>query len=669
MNKIALYRKYRPKNFSEIFGQEIVVKTLTNAIKLNQLNHAYIFAGNKGSGKTSIAKIFAKAINCTNPSNGESCNHCENCQSIILNNCTDIIELDAASNSGVAEMRNLIDSINYLPNQLKNKIYIIDEAHMLTTNSWNALLKTLEEPPKHVIVIFATTEYHKIPGTIISRCQRYDFNKIHKNKLIKLINQISEKEAITIDKESVDSIALLANGAARDALSILDQLSSFCEKNIKIQDINMMFGLVDIESKISFINQLINGEIKNSLSYVKKFYETGINFSLLLHDIQDIIMDKLIFIRTNDAKLLQVLNDENVEKIISNDQTKLLEIINILNKQSLTLKNSEQPMFVFEYICLLISDIKNNENNIKPIETSIKNDIKIENTKIEEIKLETQLPILNNEIIQEKEEIVKAKDEPKEIFEDLVPPKLDETKFFKTNEMKISKKELIEEKIETPLEETKVEEPVIKSKFPTFEDYNAKNETETIKEEVVNKTLETNEFNILLDDTTEGKVEQENIVKKEEEKLCDISIDSNEYKDIFFSIACNYARPIKDKFNTLFNDLKELTSLYDASISPFFKASQFLIVSNNGAVMLFDEKIYADKFNKISTLNVFKKFYKDSFGTEQVVLGIYKEKAIELKQEYKNIEKKDFKDVKIKNIEEDYKRTELLNLLSNDDNE
>ncbi|MGL4950379.1 MAG: DNA polymerase III subunit gamma/tau [Mycoplasma sp.] len=651
MEKTALYRKYRPKNFDEIIGQEIIVKTLTNAIKINHLNHAYIFAGNKGSGKTSIAKIFAKAINCVSNSNGNPCGNCENCLSIANNNCTDIIELDAASNSGVNEIRSLIDSINYLPNQLKYKIYIIDEAHMLTTNSWNALLKTLEEPPSHVIIIFATTEYHKIPATIISRCQRYDYTKIPFEQLNKLIKTISSTEGISIDDESSSSIALLANGSARDALSILDQLASFCEKNICMENINQMFGLVDIKTKINFINLLVKKNIEQSLSLIKSFYEYGVNFSILLNDLMEIVMDRIIFLQTGQSNLLKLLNKDNVDSVNCNSIDNLLKILKTFNEQTYSLKNSEQPSFVFEYICLLVSNID---------EQTISNDSKKKN---QQISPQIQVPKQNeNKAFPSIKNFDQPKDQKPEIKSEVInevlnPPIINEEKLFSCVERVIS-----DSKTENKENEQTTNNFEIKSKFPSFE--NVPQTTTKLNEPTTElnlsepkRNLVTNEFADLFTESIPNNIKEEVHV---------VDIDSQELKDIFFSIACNYKKEIKDKFDRILTDIKELTSIYDHVVTPFFKSLQFLISSNNGSVILFQDKKQAEQFNKIARTNQFKHFFKENFGYEQFVIGVHVEMAHELKLEFKNLEKKDFKDVKIKNDNEDRTRTELLSILNDD---
>ena len=240
----TLYRKYRPSNFNEVIGQDIIIKTIKNEIKNNKLSHAYIFSGPRGTGKTSTAKIIAKTINCENPIDLMPCNKCVNCTLINNKQSIDIIEIDAASNNGVDEIRELRNNVNLVPSSGKYKIYIIDEVHMLSIGAFNALLKTLEEPPSHVIFILATTEIHKIPNTILSRCQKFDFNKISVNKIKERLEYIIKEEKINIEEEAIIEIARLADGGMRDALSILDQVISYSDDKITVSSIHEINGTI-----------------------------------------------------------------------------------------------------------------------------------------------------------------------------------------------------------------------------------------------------------------------------------------------------------------------------------------------------------------------------------------------------------------------------------------
>ncbi len=245
----ALYRTYRPQTFEEVAGQRHIVRTLKNALEKNKIAHAYLFCGPRGTGKTTMAKLFAKALNCEEGI-GHQCNNCENCKEIIAGTHPDVIEIDAASNNGVEQVRDLIDKVNYLPIKGKYKVYIIDEVHMMTTNAFNALLKTLEEPPAHVIFILATTEPHNILPTIISRCQRYDFEKVADSDIKERMLEIMNQENISYEDSAVDRIISLADGGVRDALSILDQALAYSGDSLYEEDIINMFGLTSTTEKV-----------------------------------------------------------------------------------------------------------------------------------------------------------------------------------------------------------------------------------------------------------------------------------------------------------------------------------------------------------------------------------------------------------------------------------
>ena len=291
MDYKVLYRKYRPDNFSNIIGQDYMISILKNAIKNDKISHAYIFSGPRGTGKTSTAKVFAKAINCLNPTSDGPCNECESCKHFKEN--ADIIEIDAASNNGVDEIREIINNIKLAPAYSKYKVYIIDEVHMLSTSAFNALLLTLEEPPKHVVFILATTNIEAVPITILSRCQRFDFHKISIYDIMNRLKYVVKNENISIDDDALEEIAYISDGGMRDALSILDQLSSTTEK-ITINDVIEHFGSVSKKQINDLYHLILQNNVNNFDTMMKKFKELAIDYKVLIKKMLEKIEEEAI---------------------------------------------------------------------------------------------------------------------------------------------------------------------------------------------------------------------------------------------------------------------------------------------------------------------------------------------------------------------------------------
>ena len=328
----ALYRSYRPTTFKEVIGQKHVIQTLKNAIIDKRTSHAYVFSGLRGIGKTTIARILAKAVNCVNPIDGEPCNECENCKAINENLTTDIVELDAASNNGVDEIRALLEKVNYLPSFLNKKVYIIDEVHMLSTAAFNALLKTLEEPPAYVMFILATTEPHKIPMTILSRCQRFDFKQLTMSELTEELSYICEKENISISQEALNGIAEAAEGGMRDALSILDQASVYADSEVSVEDVNSVTGNISNQKLIELINALNNNDATSAISIITDLLNMGKEVSRLTTCIIQFCRDLLLFKSVNES-----LNDKYIystedfkELVSQTDNNRLFYYIDVL---------------------------------------------------------------------------------------------------------------------------------------------------------------------------------------------------------------------------------------------------------------------------------------------------------------------------------------------------
>ena len=309
----ALYRKYRPTNFDEVVGQTHIIQTLKNAIIQNRIAHAYLFCGPRGTGKTSIAKIFAKTLNCTN-SQDVPCGVCENCKMAANGSHPDIIEIDAASNNGVDEVRNLIDKVKYAPMQGKYKIYIIDEVHMMTSGAFNALLKTIEEPPAHVIFIFATTEPNKVLPTIISRCQRFDFNKVSMHDIKYRLSIVCKNEGIEIDENGLTLIAQLADGGMRDALSILDQCVAYCSSHIDVDDIRKIYGVVTSEDIGKLFYSVYKKDVDSFVKDIQKYSDMGMDIKRLTADFIHMLKDSLILDYSENSTLVSDMNKDMIRK-------------------------------------------------------------------------------------------------------------------------------------------------------------------------------------------------------------------------------------------------------------------------------------------------------------------------------------------------------------------
>lgn len=413
----ALYRVYRPKNFEDVVGQEHIVKTLKNQINNNNIGHAYLFSGTRGTGKTSTAKIFARAVNCLNPINEEPCNECEICKDTLNDNIMDIVEIDAASNNSVDDIRELRESVKYTPSKTKYKVYIIDEVHMLSQGAFNALLKTLEEPPSYVIFILATTEPHKIPATILSRCQRFDFKRVSSKDIANRMEYICKKENIEAEDKALSLIARNSQGALRDALSILDQCMSFGNDKIEYDDVIELLGTVNTDELFQLSQAIMDENTKKSLQILNEFIIWGKDIRNLINDLIDHFRNIMVCKVSKDLEEIISLSEESINKLKEQSQNiemnDLIRILNILSDAQDSMKTSSNTRILAEVTIMKIAQpmfdeskealIKRIENLEKIIETGNIKVISVKEENEDTLKLEGAEESDHEEI---KEEVV-----------------------------------------------------------------------------------------------------------------------------------------------------------------------------------------------------------------------------------------------------------------------
>ena len=378
MGYTALYRKFRPINFSEMVGQEHITRTLKNQIISNRVGHAYLFNGGRGTGKTSAAKILARAINCLNPKDGEPCNECEICKGAISGSLTDIVEMDAASNNSVEDIRSIREEVNFLPTKAKYRVYIIDEVHMLSTGAFNALLKTLEEPPEHVKFILATTEPQKLPATILSRCQRFDFKRISNEDIIKRLKIVCNESNIEISEGALNIIATLSEGAMRDALSILERCVQDGENKIDEDKIKDLVGIPKITFVHDITKAIIEYNIDDALKNVNKVLDDGKDITNLLWEIVKYIKDMLVYKACNKLELYSEEEIKDIQQLSKNvSKERLISLVYELSELENNIKWSTQKTIMFQAgiikLCnILESNTGSLEERIEKIEKYLK---------------------------------------------------------------------------------------------------------------------------------------------------------------------------------------------------------------------------------------------------------------------------------------------------------
>ena len=395
----ALYRKYRPKSFEDVVGQEVIVQTLTNAVKNDMVSHAYLFNGPRGTGKTSIAKIYAKILNCNNLNEMKACEKCDSCTQINNNQNIDVIEIDAASNNGVDEIREIRNKIGLVPSNSKYKIYIIDEVHMLTNQAFNALLKTLEEPPKHIIFIFATTEPHKIPTTILSRCQRFDFKKIHDEKIVKRLKQIVEIEQIKITDEALKEIAFLSDGGLRDSISLLDQAISYSDDEITVQNIHDINGSITKEEVRSLINYLCDKNLEECLKSIESYDANGKSMSKIVRSVIEELKNIILYCNApnffdNDDEFYELIKEKTNNNLLYGY---IHSFSNLMNE----MKNNNNNKILLEIEIIKISESATHSNSVEL--PKIENQMKTNPQTIVKEKEETKVDVIEQKIEEKNE--------------------------------------------------------------------------------------------------------------------------------------------------------------------------------------------------------------------------------------------------------------------------
>ena len=393
MAYISLYRKYRPKSFQDVVGQEVVKKVIKNSILNDKISHAYIFSGPRGTGKTSIAKIFSKAVNCLNPIEGDICGECEVCKKS-FDDEIDIVEIDAASNNGVDEIREIRNNVKLLPSNLKYKVYIIDEVHMLSTSAFNALLKTLEEPPKHVIFILATTEFNKIPATVVSRCQKFDFKKIKEKQIVERLKLILEKEEKILNESVIELIAEISDGGLRDSINLLDQVISMNKEEVTTTDVYNLIGEINEDEIFELLEKVVQGNIKDIIKKLEDYYSESKNFITICNRLEVIIKNILIY-NTSD----NYFDDDYTKKLMNFsriDLNKFIELSKIIFELSNELRKTNNQKIIGEiyFIKMALLFIEN--------ATSKPSDLDEKTSKLSDINKRDE-KIIEENIVEEKE--------------------------------------------------------------------------------------------------------------------------------------------------------------------------------------------------------------------------------------------------------------------------
>ena len=579
MSYKALYRSYRPQTFGEVAGQEHIVTTLKNAIKENRISHAYLFAGPRGTGKTTVAKLLAKALNCT----GENppCDQCPNCKAITVGEHPDVIEIDAASNNGVDEVRDLIDKVKYAPINGKYKVYIIDEVHMMSTGAFNALLKTLEEPPAHIVFVLATTEPHKILPTIISRCQRFDFKKVENHDIISRLEYVLKSENKKYELPALESVAKLAEGGMRDALSILEQCLAY-NNELTVESVNMVYGLLSMDNKISFIKQLLSKDIKGVLTSLDNMLSGSIDIKRLTFDLVDVLKDIIIYKNTQDVSILFVLTQQDVDNLAPYILVEeAFEIIDILIEASSHYSQSLDANTYFELAMLKIC------NRIKE-----ENKLAIDNSKaIEQVNI---LPVKDTAkaipVVEETDSL------PEEVIED----------------------EIIEEELNKGVIEY---DPEIEESIPEELKAKADDITETVvPEEVAEGTLETvisnSDVSLPVGEDISQEIDENIIVNKSPEN---IEVSFSDILNILVQADRRVLNDIIEKWTVI---ARYRFNLNTAKFASMLCDGKPVAAAPGGIIVAFEHQPNVNEVNETQNYYQLKNFLKEVLGENYDFIAI-----------------------------------------------
>lgn len=579
MSYKALYRSYRPQTFGEVAGQEHIVTTLKNAIKENRISHAYLFAGPRGTGKTTVAKLLAKALNCT----GENppCDQCPNCKAITVGEHPDVIEIDAASNNGVDEVRDLIDKVKYAPINGKYKVYIIDEVHMMSTGAFNALLKTLEEPPAHIVFVLATTEPHKILPTIISRCQRFDFKKVENHDIISRLEYVLKSENKKYELPALESVAKLAEGGMRDALSILEQCLAY-NNELTVESVNMVYGLLSMDNKISFIKQLLSKDIKGVLTSLDNMLSGSIDIKRLTFDLVDVLKDIIIYKNTQDVSILFVLTQQDVDNLAPYILVEeAFEIIDILIEASSHYSQSLDANTYFELAMLKICN---------------------------RIKEENKLAIDNSKAI-EQVNILPVKDTAKAI------PVVEETDSLPEA---VIEDEIIEEELNKGVIEY---DPEIEESIPEELKAKADDITETVvPEEIAEGTLETvisnSDVSLPVGEDISQEIDENIIVNKSPEN---IEVSFSDILNILVQADRRVLNDIKEKWTVI---ARYRFNLNTAKFASMLCDGKPVAAAPGGIIVAFEHQPNVNEVNETQNYYQLKNFLKEVLGENYDFIAI-----------------------------------------------